>query len=160
MNREGRCLVVSGEASVVRGVRGRMENAMRLRVLAAAGVLVSAAVHLKLWLDGFATSRHRAGILLNAVGGLVIACCWSRGGTGSLVLALGFGISTLGAYLISATVGLFGVHEVWTGVWVITAEVSEVVAIVASVLALRKERPWPSVGQSQHRLGLRRAHLH
>jgi hypothetical protein len=30
-----------------------MENAMRLRVLAAAAVLVSAAVHLKLWLDGF-----------------------------------------------------------------------------------------------------------
>jgi hypothetical protein len=57
-------------------------------------------------------------------------------------------------------VGLFGVHEVWTGVWVITAEVSEVVAIVTSVLALRKERPWPSAGQSQHRLGLRRAHFH
>jgi uncharacterized membrane protein len=77
-----------------------------------------------------------------------------------LVLALGFGISTLGAYLISATVGLFGVHEVWTGVWVITAEVSEVVAIVAAVLALRQERPWQAAGQSQHRLGLRRAHLH
>lgn len=96
---------------------------MRLRVLAAAGVLVSAAVHLKLW------------------------------------LVLGFGISTLGGYLISATVGLFGVHEVWTGVWVITAEVSEIVAIVASVLALRRERPWHAVGQSQHRLGLGRAHL-
>jgi hypothetical protein len=78
-----------------------------------------------------------------------------------LVLGLGFGLSTLGAYLISATVGLFGVHELWTGVWVITAEVSEVVAIVASVLALRQERPWHSAaGQSQHRIGLRRAHLH
>lgn len=135
---------------------------MRLRVLAAAAVLVSAAVHLKLWLDGFRDiSVIGPAFLLNAVGGLVIAVLlvtWRH--WIPLVLALGFGISTLGAYLISATVGLFGVHEVWTGVWVITAEVSEVVAIVTSVLALRKERPWPSPGQSQHRLGLRRAHFH
>lgn len=135
---------------------------MRLRVLAAAAVLVSAAVHLKLWLDGFRDiSVIGPAFLLNAVGGLVIAVLlvtwwhWIP-----LVLALGFGLSTLGAYLISATMGLFGVHEVWTGVWVITAEVSEVVAIVTSVLALRKERRWPSAGQSQHRLGLRRAHFH
>lgn len=135
---------------------------MRLRVLAAAGVLVSAAVHLKLWLDGFRDiSVIGPAFLLNAVGGLVIAVLlvtWRH--WIPLVLALGFGISTLGAYLISATVGLFGVHEVWTGVWVVTAEVSEVLAIVTSVLALRKERPWPSPGQSQHRLGLRRAHFH
>lgn len=135
---------------------------MRLRVLAAAALLVSAAVHLKLWLDGFRDiSVIGPAFLLNAVGGLVIAVLlvtWRH--WIPLVLALGFGLSTLGAYLISATVGLFGVHEVWTGVWVITAEVSEVVAIVTSVLALRKERPWPSAGQSQHRLGLRRAHLH
>lgn len=135
---------------------------MRLRVLAAAGVLVSAAVHLKLWLDGFRDLPVIGpAFLLNAVGGLVIAVLlvtWRH--WIPLVLALGFGISTLGAYLISATVGLFGVHEVWTGVWVVTAEVSEVVAIVTSVLALRKERPWPSPGQSQHRLGLRRAHFH
>lgn len=135
---------------------------MRLRVLAAAGVLVSAAVHLKLWLDGFRDiSFIGPAFLLNAVGGLVIAVLlvtWRH--WIPLVLALGFGISTLGAYLISATVGLFGVHEVWTGVWVVTAEVSEVLAIVTSVLALRKERPWPSPGQSQHRLGLRRAHFH
>lgn len=135
---------------------------MRLRVLAAAGVLVSAAVHLKLWLDGFRDLPVIGpAFLLNAVGGLVIAVLlvtWRH--WIPLVLALGFGISTLGAYLISATVGLFGVHEVWTGVWVVTAEVSEVLAIVTSVLALRKERPWPSPGQSQHRLGLRRAHFH
>lgn len=135
---------------------------MRLRVLAAAAVLVSAAVHLKLWLDGFRDiSVIGPAFLLNAVGGLVIAVLlvtWRH--WIPLVLALGFGLSTLGAYLISATMGLFGVHEVWTGVWVITAEVSEVVAIVTSVLALRKERPWPSAGQSQHRLGLRRAHFH
>jgi len=138
-----------------------MENAMRLRMLAAAGVLVSAAVHLKLWLDGFRDiSVIGPAFMLNAVGGLVIAVLlvtWRQ--WISLVLALGFGISTLGAYLISATVGLFGVHEVWTGVWVITAEVSEIVAIVASVLALSRERPWHAAGQSQHQLGLGRAHF-
>ena len=130
-------------------------------MLAAAGVLVSAAVHLKLWLDGFRDiSVIGPAFMLNAVGGLVIAVLlvtWRH--WVPLLLALGFGMSTLGAYLVSATVGLFGVHEVWTGVWVITAEVSEVVAIVASVLALRQERPWHAAVQSQ-RLGLRRAHLH
>ena len=43
---------------------------MRLRMLAAAGVLVSAAVHLKLWLDGFrdisVSGRHSCSTLSEA----------------------------------------------------------------------------------------------
>ena len=49
-----------------------------------------------------------------------------------LLLALGFGASTLGAFVIASTVGLFGVHEHWTGWEVWTAATSEVIAIVAA----------------------------
>ncbi len=69
-----------GEASVVRDVLRTDGDRHEVARAGCGRVLVSAAVHLKLW------------------------------------LVLGFGTSTLGAYLISATVGLFGVHEVWTGV--------------------------------------------
>ena len=116
---------------------------MTLRVLTAAGVLVSAAVHLKLWFDGF-RDIHVIGpsFLLNAVAGAVIAVlllAWRH--WVPLFLAVGFGAATLGAFLVSATVGLFGVHEVWTGGPVLTAAVSEVAAIVFGLAALLREHP-------------------
>ena len=90
---------------------------MKLRMLAAAGVLVSAAVHLYLWFDVF---RHTdvvgPAFMLNAVGGATIAVLlvtWRH--WIPLLLAVGFGASTLGAFLIAVTVGLYGVHEHWTG---------------------------------------------
>lgn len=116
---------------------------MRMRILTAAGVLVSAGVHLKLWFDGF-RDFHVIGpaFMVNAVAGLVIAVLlllWRH--WIPLLLAIGFGASTLGAFVISATVGLFGSHEVWTGTWVLTAAISEVVAILAGAMALRQEKP-------------------
>ena len=50
--------------------------------------------------------------MLNAVAAVVIAALllWWRHWV-PLLLAIGFGASTLGAFVISATVGLFGVHE-------------------------------------------------
>jgi hypothetical protein len=120
-----------------------MENAMRLRMLASAGVLVSAAVHLKLWLDGFRDiSVIGPAFLLNAVGGLVIAVLlvtWRHWAPG--FLAAGFGASTLGAFVLSTTVGLFGVNEQWTGGYVWAAAISEVVCIVGGLLVLREA--WP-----------------
>ena len=112
-----------------------------LRALTAVAVLVSAPGHLNLWFDGFRTlSVIGPAFMLNAVGGAVIAALvvsWRH--WLPLLLAAGFGASTLGAFLISATVGLFGVHEQWRGVPVWAAAVSEVVAIVAAVLAARAE---------------------
>jgi hypothetical protein len=153
---------VHSEASVAEASYGRMENAMKLRILAAAGVLVSAGVHLKLWFDGF-RDLHMIGpaFMLNAVAGLVIALLlilWRH--WLPLLLAVGFGASTLGAFLISATVGLYGVHEVWTGGWVLTAAASEVVAILAGGVALVRQLPSQSDGQLQHRLAIRRPNLH
>ena len=116
---------------------------MKMRMLAAAGVLVSAAVHLYLWFDVF---RHTdvvgPAFMLNAVGGTIIAVLlvtWRH--WIPLVLAVGFGVCTLGAFLVAATVGLFGVHENWTGWAVWTAAASEVVAIVAAGRLLRQENP-------------------
>ena len=135
---------------------------MRMRILAAAGVLVSAAVHLLLWFDGFREiDVIGPAFMLNAVAGVAIAVLlvlWRH--WVPLLLAIGFGASTLAAFVVSATVGLFGVHEVWTGTAVLTAAVSEVVAIVAGAVALLREYPVGSPGQPQHRFALRRPHLH
>jgi hypothetical protein len=138
---------------------------MRLRILTAIAVLVSAYVHLKLWLDGF-RDLHVVGpaFLLNAVAGVVIAVglVWWRHWLPPL-LAAGFGLSTLGAFITSATVGLYGVHEHWVGGYVWAAAVSEVLALAGGLAILRLESR-PAAGTSgvepEHRFALRRAHLH
>ena len=133
---------------------------MRMRALAAAAVLVSAAVHLYLWFDGYREiDVIGPAFLLNAVGGAVIAVLllgWRH--WVPALLAVGFGISTLSAFLVSATVGLYGVEETWTGWAVWTAAVSEVVAVVAGALVVLEVRR--SQGQLQHDPSFRGAHLH
>ena len=135
---------------------------MGMRILAAAGVLVSAAVHLWLWFDGYRDIEVIGpAFMLNAVAGVVIAgllVAWRH--WIPLLLAIGFGASTLGAFIISATVGLFGVQESWSGGAVLTAAASEVVAILAGLVALAQEQPWGSRRELQDRLSIRRAHLH
>ena len=134
---------------------------MRMRLIAAAAVLVSAAVHLKLWIDVFRDEDVVGpAFLANALGGLVIAVLlvlWRH--WLPLLLAVGFGASTLGAFVIAATVGLFGVHEHWTGGYVWTAFASEVLAIIAGVLAAVGEG-WLSRDKLQDGRAVRRAHLH
>jgi hypothetical protein len=135
---------------------------MWMRIVGAAAVLVSAAVHLYLWVDGFRDlSVIGPAFLLNAVGGAVIAVLlimW-RSWVPALLTA-GFGVSTLGAFILSSTVGLFGLHEHWVGWPVWTAAVSEVVAIVVGSLLLVRDLPASSAGQLQHRPSFRRADLH
>jgi hypothetical protein len=120
------------------------DNTMNLRSLAAAGVLVSAAIHLYLWFHVF-RHAHVVGpaFMLNAVGGTIIAvllATWRH--WIPLLLAIGFGASTLGAFIIAATVGLFGVHEHWTSWEVWTAAASEVIAIAAAgTVLLQQDHP-------------------
>jgi hypothetical protein len=135
---------------------------MGIRIVAAAAVLVSAAVHLWMWFDGV---RHQDVIgpafMLNAVAGVVIAALlvfWEH--WIPAFLAAGFGASTLGAFVIAATVGLFGTHTTWEGAEVWIATVSEVTAIVTGVLLLLRAWPARSTSQSQHRLAMRGPHLH
>ena len=82
--------------------------------VAAVAVLVSAAVHLYLWFEGIRDADVIGpAFLLNAFGGAVIAVLlvvWRH--WVPPFLAVGFGLSTLAAFVISATVGLFGVRGV------------------------------------------------
>jgi hypothetical protein len=120
-----------------------VDNAMKLRMLAAAAVLVSAAVHLYLWFDVF---RHTdvvgPAFMVNAIGGIIITVLlvtWRH--WIPLLFSVGFGASTLGAFIIAATVGLYGVHEHWTGWQVWTAATSEAIAIVSAGTVLIQENP-------------------
>jgi hypothetical protein len=123
---------------------------MKTRLLAAAAVLVSATVHLVMWFDGVRHQSVGPAFLLNAFGGLVIAIllvAWRH--WAPLLLAVGFGLSTLGAFTIAATVGLFGVHDHWTGGYVWTAIISEVVAVAAATTAAWREGYLARLGRPQ-----------
>ena len=89
--------------------------------------------------------------MLNAVGGTVIAVLlvtWRH--WVPLLLAIGFGASTLGAFLIAVTVGLYGVHEHWTSWEVWTAAAAEIVAILAAGAVLVQEYSPDSVRHREH----------
>ena len=135
---------------------------MRLRFLTALAVLVSAFVHLKLWLDGF---RHLDKIgpafMANVIGGVVIAIllvAWRH--WIPPLLAVGFGFSTLGAFIIAATRGLFGLHEHWVGWTVWTAAGAEVVAIITGAVVLLGEWRARSTSTAPAGVTLRRPQLH
>lgn len=133
---------------------------MLTRLIAAVAVLVSGYVHLDLWFEG---TRHLDVIgpafMVNAVAAVVIAgllLAWQH--WLPLLLTIGFGAATLGAFVISATVGLYGVNESFAGFWEWTSIVSEAVAIVAGLVAvLREGHLTPAVrpGLSTHRAGVR-----
>jgi hypothetical protein len=134
---------------------------MSMRLLTAVAVLVSAAMHLYLWFEGYRdVDVIGPAFLLNAFGGAVIAVLllawrhWIPPG-----LAVGFGLSTLGAFVLSTTVGLFGFEESWQGWEVWTAAISEVAAIVLGTMLVFQENPLASRGQAQHHTSVRRSHL-
>jgi hypothetical protein len=117
---------------------------MVVRTVTAVAALVSAVVHGILWWFQDYRTIEVVGpaFLLNAVAGVVIAVLvltWHHWVPALLVT--GFGASTLAAFAVSATVGLFGVHESWSGGWVLTAAVSEVVCVVGGLVLLFSSVP-------------------
>lgn len=118
---------------------------MWIRILAAAAVFVSALIHLEQWILGYRDNAFMGpAMLTNFIGGLVIVALlllW-RDHWLPWLLTIAFGAATFGAFLITATVGLFGVHETWTAWEVWVAMVVEIVAIIAGIagLLLRKAR--------------------
>lgn len=134
-----------------------------MRILAAVAVAVSAFVHGWLWwVDDYKDiDVIGPAFLLNAVGGAVIAVLlltWRH--WIPAFLTLGFGLSTLGAFITSTTVGLFGVNEQWDGWAVWTAAISEVIAIVTGAVLLLRDNPLKSRSQLQDGVSSRSAHLH
>lgn len=131
---------------------------MKLRAIGAVAAAVSAVVHLYLWFDGV-KDQGTVGALfvVNVVAGLVIAVLlltW-RSWLPPFLLA-GFGASTLGAFLISVTVGLFGIETGWSWyAWLAAA--SEIVAILVGLWLLKAEGGGASArspGQAQDRVAL------
>jgi hypothetical protein len=135
---------------------------MKLRMLIALAVLVSAAVHLKVWVDGYRDlDVIGPAFMLNVVAGVVIALLlvtWRH--WVPLLLAAGFGAATLAAFVTAATVGLFGVHEIWFSTTGNIANASEIVAVLVGLWQLQREYPWRSEGGLAERLHLRHAALH
>ncbi len=111
------------------------------RWVAAVGVLVSAVVHLVLWAQGYSDIPVVGPLfLLNAVGGLVLSVLlvvWKH--WLPLVGGIAFGVATLVAFVLSTTVGLYGVHETFAGVNELLAAAAEVVAVAAAAIALVRE---------------------
>ena len=111
-----------------------------LRYLGAAALLVSAAVHLYLWLNGVRNQSVGPMFLVNVVAGVVIAVLLVRWKHWiPAFLTLGFGAATLGAFIIAATVGLLGVHTTWQGWEVFVAAAAEIVCIVVGGVLLVRE---------------------
>lgn len=103
-----------------------------LRVLVVLGLLGSAAVHLLEW-NAWARDTAVIGplFLVNVVAGIVIAAAiivWPH--WLPPLAAVGFGLATLGAYVLSLTVGLFDVKNQFTS----TAEIGGVITEVGCVL--------------------------
>jgi len=113
-----------------------------LRAAVAASLVVSAVVHLLLWLDGFDSIPWIGPLfMVNVAAGFALAVAvlvWRH--WLPLVGAVGFGLATLVAFVLSATVGLLGVHETWSGTYQVTAAVAELVSVVGGVFALLRER--------------------
>jgi hypothetical protein len=119
------------------GPRGVAANL--LLGLAVAAVLLAADVHFELWADQNFRQVPTIGplFLLDAVGGLVIgvlALAWRH--WLPVLAVIGFGAATVGAFWLSVTVGLFGLHETATGTPQVVCEIAEITAVVCGILLL------------------------
>jgi hypothetical protein len=132
--------------------RGPQATSDVLRALLSACVMLSAVVHLDLWANGM-KSLDVVGpaFLLNGVGGIVLGVLvlvWRH--WLPLLGAIGFGVATLTAFLISTTPGgFFGVHEEWVGIPVWLSAISEIGAIVLGTAAILVERRSPATSSTR-----------
>lgn len=109
-----------------------------LRGVVAASVLLSADIHLVLYAEGFSDIPVIGPLfLVNVVAGLaigVVMLVWRH--WLPVLAAVGFGAATFGAFLMSRTVGLFGIREMLWDVQGVLAAVAEVVAVLGGVALL------------------------
>jgi hypothetical protein len=113
---------------------------VRTRLVGALAAVVSAVVHLYLWFDGVKDQGVVGALfVVNVVAGVAIAALLMRWRHWiPLFLLVGFGATTLGAFVIATTAGLFGIHTGWSWyAWVAAA--SEIMAVVCGVYAAFQE---------------------
>jgi hypothetical protein len=117
------------------------------RMLAALAILTAAALHLYLYaVDGF-DSIHVIGplFLLNGIAGAVIGLGLLLSSTAPLVLlGVAYSVATLVAFVISATSGLFGWRESWSGTAQAVAGFTELgsALVLGALLAPAAGRVW------------------
>ena len=133
------------------GSPGRRAAALLLRLGCVALLGWIGYLHLHLWLEGYRQIPTDGPLfLLDAVAGFAVAAgllVWPAALAG--LLAVGYTAATLGALLISLTVGLFGFRESISASYVIESLTIEAITVLAllswTVLVTAALRPpaWP-----------------
>jgi hypothetical protein len=112
---------------------GRRITGLLLRLGCVALLTWIGYIHLHLWQEGYRQIPTNGPLfLLDAVAGLILAAVllmWPRPLAG--LLAAGYTVSTLGALIISLTVGLFGFRESISASFVITSLTVETITALA-----------------------------
>ena len=114
-----------------------------LRIVVAVALLGSAGVHYYLFTQGYSGIVTPL-FLLNAIGGLVIAIAvlaWRH--WLPALGAVGFGVLTLGSYVLAATVGFLGQHDQFNSQPEYWSVITEAICILGGIalLAMRSRRP-------------------
>ena len=117
------------------GRSGRRAAALLLRLGCAALLAWVGYIHLHLWLEGYRHIPTNGPLfLLDAVAGFILAAvvlAWPRPLAG--LLAAGYTAATLGALLISLSVGLFGFRESISASYVTESLVIETITVLALI---------------------------
>jgi predicted lipoprotein with Yx(FWY)xxD motif len=145
------------EGTLTRKSRRRELGSQRfvLRLVGAGLLVTTGAIHLDLYLTGYRT--------IPTIGWLFLLQVIAAFGLGAIVLAsgswlasaagAGFALSTLGGYLLSLRIGLFGFREVRTAAGIVAGiiEVAAFAALAALALgSLTKRQPtWPTTHNSR-----------
>ena len=127
--------------------RRRTAAALLLRIGSAGLLAWIGYIHLHLWLEGYRQIPTDGPLfLLDAIAAFVLAAvvlAWPRPLAG--LVAAGYTASTIGALVISLTVGLFGFHESIHASFVTESLIVEAVTVLAlgtwTVLAARRIPP-------------------
>lgn len=113
--------------------KGRSAAVLLLRVGCAALLAWIGYIHLHLWQEGYRQIPVNGPLfLLDAAAAFIFAAAllaWARPLAG--LLAAGFTASTIGALLISLSVGLFGFHESISASYVVQSLVIETLTVLA-----------------------------
>jgi hypothetical protein len=138
------------------GSGSRRTVALLLRVGSTALLIWIGYIHLHLWQEGYRQIPTNGPLfLLDAVAGFVLAAmlaAWPRPLTG--LLAVGYTASTLGALLISLTVGLFAFRESISASYVAQSLTIETITVLTLITwtALVTARPRPATRARQRSL--------